>query len=261
MNRIVLGVEYHGANYAGWQRQHHRPSIQAILEKAVAKVADHPIALYCAGRTDAGVHATGQVVHFDTTAERPQIAWIRGVNANLPADIRVWWSRNVTDEFHARRSALSRRYFFVIFNRSISPGVLHRSVTWVRSPLNETLMQQGATYLLGKHDFTSFRTTQCQAKSPVRTIFDINVFRRKDKIILNISANAFLHHMVRNIAGTLIQIGQQKQPPSWVEEVLTAKNRQAAGITAPASGLYLAEVHYPSQFDIPFNDTPLWFLG
>lgn len=261
MQRIALGIEYDGANYSGWQRQHHKPSVQEHLEKALSKVASHPVIVFCAGRTDAGVHASGQVVHFDTAAIRQDPAWTRGVNSHLPKDIRVCWSKKVASTFDARRSALSRRYYFVIVNRPVPPGILHNAMTWVLPTLDVALMQEGAKYLLGEHDFSAFRASQCQAKSAVRTMHAIDVTRTEnDLILLDVTANAFLQHMVRNIAGTLIAVGQKKYPPSWIAEVLASKDRRKAGITAPPQGLYLVKVNYPSCFEIPTTEKSLYFL-
>jgi tRNA pseudouridine38-40 synthase len=253
MQRIALGIEYNGANYAGWQRQRHSPSIQAHIESALSKIAAHPVAVFCAGRTDAGVHASGQVLHFDTPSARPLIAWVRGVNAYLPSDIRVLWVKPVSSDFDARKSALSRRYCYIIANQPVSPGIMHKTITWVLSPLDAPLMQTGANFLLGNHDFSSFRAAQCQAKSPVRTLHDITITRKNEQIIVDVTANAFLHHMVRNIVGTLISVGQKKYPCAWIQDVLHAKDRRAAGLTAPSNGLYLVKVSYPDKFEIPLS--------
>lgn len=260
MQRIALGIEYDGANYSGWQKQHHCPSIQTHLEKALSQIATVPISVICAGRTDARVHASGQIIHFDTPVLRQNIAWIKGVNTHLPHDIRVLWAKEVDSAFNARRSAISRRYCYVIVNRPISPGILRQGASWVREALDETLMQEGAQYLLGTHDFNAFRATQCQAKSSVRNVTAINVKRQGSNIIIDISANAFLHHMVRNITGTLLMVGQKKYPPVWVKEVLASKDRKAAGFTAPPQGLYLIKVCYPSHFEIPEHPCLPWFL-
>lgn len=260
MQRIALGLEYNGANYSGWQRQNHRPSIQAQVETAIAKIADHIAPVFCAGRTDAGVHAYGQVLHFDTFSKRPEIAWVRGINSYLPKDIRVLWSKPVSMDFDARKSAFSRRYCYVIENRKTSPGILHDAITWILEPLDVTAMHKGSQFLLGQHDFSSFRAAGCQAKTPVRTIHDIKVYCKGERIILDITANAFLHHMVRNIVGTLIQVGRQQHPEGWIAEVLQAKDRRQAGMTAAANGLYLVDVCYSNKFFLPpFSHAP-WFL-
>ncbi|MBI2790426.1 MAG: tRNA pseudouridine(38-40) synthase TruA [Gammaproteobacteria bacterium] len=260
MQRIALGIEYDGSNYFGWQRQQHQPSIQAHVEFALSKVAAHPISVFCAGRTDAGVHAFGQVIHFDTQATRPEFAWLRGVNTYLPKDIRVMWCKLVESEFDARKSALWRRYCYVINNRSVCPGILNKAITWVLGELETSLMQIGAKHLIGSHDFSSFRGTHCQAKTATRTIHNIEIIRRKDTIIIDVKANAFLHHMVRNIVGTLIVVGQRKSPPEWIREVLHAKDRRAAGVMAPANGLYLVDVGYPTNFSLPKATSFPWFL-
>lgn len=261
MQRIALGVEYDGSRYFGWQRQLNNPSIQECLENAISKVADQPVTVFCAGRTDTGVHASNQVVHFETSAIRTPIAWIRGVNSYLPLDIRVCWQHDVPNDFDARKSALSRRYCYVMVNRAVSPGIMRHGVTWVLPPLNVQAMQKAADYLLGKHDFSSFRGAHCQAKTATRTILAIKIHSMGDNIILDITANAFLYHMVRNIVGTLMMVGQGKCEESWVRDVLTAKDRRLAGHTAPPSGLYLVDVRYPSHFNLPDPLRMPWFFA
>ncbi|MDM7322829.1 MAG: tRNA pseudouridine(38-40) synthase TruA [Gammaproteobacteria bacterium] len=245
--RIALGVEYQGTRYHGWQRQVGVDSIQARLEAAIASVAAHPIELVCAGRTDRGVHATVQVAHFETTARREPHAWQLGILANLPKDIGVLWVKAVGEGFHARFSATARQYRYVIYNRPNRPGLLYGRVTWQRKPLDAELMHKAAQHLVGTHDFTSFRGKDCQAKSPVRTLEWIRVTRDGDYLYLDVRANAFLHHMVRNIAGTLMQVGMGLKPPEWVVEVRNACLREAAGFTAPADGLYLVHIQYPQE--------------
>lgn len=261
MQRIALGIEYNGANYSGWQKQHHKPSIQEHIEFALFKIANHAIAVCCAGRTDAGVHASSQVIHFDTSAIRDDIAWIRGVNTYLPRDIRVCWVKKVPAHFNARRSALYRRYGYIILNRKAAPGIVHQGMTWILPSLDVHLMQQGAQYLVGTKDFAAFRAAQCQAKSSIRTVHKLTVTRQGDLIILDVIANAFLHHMVRNIAGTLIAVGLKKEPIEWVEGVLNSKERAQAGVTASPHGLYLMEVGYPDEFDIPSKGNYPWFFS
>lgn len=261
MQRMALGIEYDGANYYGWQRQAHKPSVQAHLEKALSKIAAHPIATFCAGRTDAGVHASGQVIHFETTAVRPVHAWIRGANAYLPPDIRVLWLRQVPEEFDARKSALARRYCYIIANQPVSPGILHRGVTWILPPLEVAAMQAAAQFLRGQHDFSSFRAAGCQAKTPVRTIQAFQIRQSGKYIVLDVIANAFLHHMVRNMAGSLILVGQHKQPVDWIQTVLQARDRRLAGSTAPPNGLYLTQVFYPDNYQIPLSPHVPWFLS
>lgn len=249
--RIALGIEYDGTGFSGWQRQSHRPSVQAILEAALSRVADHPVVITCAGRTDAGVHATHQVIHFDTVARRPSRAWVRGVNSNLPHDIRVTWMRAVSPEFHSRFAALARTYRYVILSRPV-PSALHRHrVAWTYRPLQLSAMRAAAQHLLGEHDFSSFRALACQARHPVRTVHCLDITRSGDYFYVDVTANAFLHHMVRNIAGVLLTIGTEAQPPRWSWEILQARDRRAGGVTAPAAGLYLVAVRYPQRFTIP----------
>jgi tRNA pseudouridine38-40 synthase len=249
--RIALGVEYDGSQFNGWQVQAHAPSVQETLEKALGRVAAQPVRVVCAGRTDTGVHALGQVVHFDTTVERTMRSWVLGANVNVPRSVAVLWARPVPDEFHARFAARARRYRYVILNRWVRPAVLDGRVTWERQPLEEAAMAEAAQCLLGTHDFSSFRTVACQAKHPVRTVQRLDVTRHGDFVVIDVVANAFLHHMVRNFAGTLMAVGRGDQEPSWVKAVLEARTRAAAGMTAPADGLYLVGVDYPITFPIP----------
>jgi tRNA pseudouridine38-40 synthase len=249
--RIALGVEYDGTDFHGWQRQRIGRTVQGCLEEALSRVADHQLAIVCAGRTDTGVHATEQVIHIDTAAVRHEKAWIRGGNANLPADIRIQWAREMDDTFHARFSARRRHYRYVIHNRPYPSAQLRDRTCWVYAGLDEARMRQAAIHLHGEHDFTSFRALACQAKHPVRTIYTLEVNRCGDFIYIDVVANAFLHHMVRCIAGVLIATGRGEASPEWVKRVLDARDRSAAGITAPASGLYLVAVHYPERFAIP----------
>ena len=249
--RIALGIEYDGANYYGWQRQKEVISVQQKLEEALSLIANHPVTVNCAGRTDSGVHGTGQVVHFETTANRKEVAWTLGVNANLPDDIAVRWMKQVDDTFHARFSATARRYRYIIYNASFRPGILRSGLSHYHHPLDEKLMQEAAQYIIGEQDFTSFRALHCQANSPIRTIEYIDITRRADFIIIDIKANAFLHHMVRNIAGSLIEVGRGKQPVDWLNTLLAFKDRSQAAATAKPGGLYLVEVDYPEHFELP----------
>lgn len=249
--RVACGVEYDGAGYSGWQAQPHASSVQAVVEKALSKVANHPVQLCCAGRTDAGVHATHQVVHFETTAGRREREWLLGSNANLPDDVTLTWVHGVDDDFHARFSAEARSYRYVILTREVPSALLRRRVTWVHERLDAERMQTGAGYLLGEHDFSSYRATACQARSPVRTVHRLDVSRQGDFIYLDIQANAFLHHMVRNIAGVLMAIGRGEQEPVWAQEILEHRDRARGGVTAPSGGLYLVGVQYPARFDLP----------
>jgi tRNA pseudouridine38-40 synthase len=249
--RIALGIEYDGRPYCGWQYQDHSPSVQAVVEQALSNVAAHPVRVICAGRTDTGVHAAEQVVHFETEVVRDDKAWVMGTNANLPKSVSVLWVRNVDDTFHARFSAIRRRYRYAIFNRPVRPAFLAGRVAFCFRPLNESRMQKAAQYLMGEHDFNAYRAVACQAKSPVRTVYQLDVTRRDELILIDIEANAFLHHMVRNIAGVLMAIGAGEQEPGWAKEVLEGRDRSLGGVTAPPDGLYLMEVVYPEMFGLP----------
>ncbi len=249
--RLALGVEYDGSHYAGWQRQQEVGSVQASLEQALSTVANHEVTVFCAGRTDAGVHATGQVVHFDTTALRKASAWTLGVNANLPDDIAIRWVKTVPNDFHARFSATARRYRYVIYNHRFRPAVLHQGVTQVHLPLDAEKMQRAGQCLLGENDFTSFRAVQCQSRSPWRNMLHLKVSRHGAYVVVDIKANAFVHHMVRNIVGSLVEIGCGNQPEDWMATLLAAKDRTLAAATAKAAGLYLVCVDYPEQVALP----------
>ncbi|WNC73501.1 tRNA pseudouridine(38-40) synthase TruA [Thalassotalea psychrophila] len=258
--RIALGIEYDGSNYCGWQRQNHVASVQEKLEKAISVVVNQPTEIVCAGRTDTGVHGTGQVVHFDSPVDRGDRAWTLGVNTNLPKDISVKWSQSVTEDFHARFSATARRYKYIIYNGTKRPAIFHKGLSHCHDHLDATLMHQAAQHLVGKHDFTSYRTVHCQSHSPVRTIIHCNVFRQGEYVVIDIKANAFLHHMVRNIAGSLMRVGRKIETVEWIDEVLAHKNRCKAGMTAPSGGLYFIEVDYPEQFNIPQTENGPLFL-
>jgi len=249
--RIALGIEYDGSHYCGWQLQDHCVSVQQRVEQALSRVADHPVRVSCAGRTDTGVHALGQVVHFDTEAQRPDHAWVLGSNANLPDDITILWARPVTPDFHARFSAVRRHYRYVIFNRTLRPAILAARVSWEYRPLALAPMQEAAAYLVGEHDFSAYRALACQAKSPVRRLYRLDVARHGEFVVLDLEANAFLHHMVRNIAGVLAKIGAGEAAPGWAREVLEQRDRTRGGVTASPHGLYFVTVQYPAQFDIP----------
>ncbi len=252
IRRIALGLEYNGADFRGFQVQKHDPqTVQGHLHQALSKVADEPIELVCAGRTDAGVHATNQVVHFDTLADRPAKAWTMGVNTKLPDRVAVHWACAMPMEFHARFSARSRTYRYIIQNTRTRPGIHNGLVTWDKRTLNLSAMREAAAQLVGEHDFSSFRAAQCQAKNPVRRIHYLEVIELEPYIVIEISANAFLHHMVRNIVGVLATIASGEKPLNWVNEVLAAKDRTQGGITAPAAGLYLVKVEYPAHFNLP----------
>lgn len=243
--RWALGVEYNGAPYQGWQSQPHGQTVQDVLEQALSQMAGEPIKVIAAGRTDTGVHATGQVVHFDTAAKRPSGAWVRGVNAFLPPSIAVVWAQPVSDDFHARFSAMARRYRYTLLNRPIRSPLHHQRSGWFHAPLDVSSMQQGGVYLLGEHDFSAFRAAECQAKSPIKTIEHLRLTQLDELIVLDIKANAFLHHMVRNIMGALVYVGSGRQPPNWMGDLLTHRNRSLAAPTFAPDGLCLVEVTYP----------------
>jgi len=251
--KVAAIVEYHGANFHGWQRQNHHPepTIQAALEDALSKIANEPISVVCAGRTDAGVHATTQVIHFETNAKRSSHNWVRGTNTQLPAGIAVRWIDEVNEDFHARFSATARRYRYLIYNHEVKQGLLHDQLTWCRFPLDEVKMNEAAQALLGEHDFTSYRAKHCQSRTPFRNIHSISVKRYGEIVMLEVQANAFLYHMIRNIAGVLIPIGVGDKPVEWCGELLAGKDRAVAGVTAPSAGLYFVGVDYPSHFEIP----------
>lgn len=249
--RYAAVVEYNGAYFHGWQHQAHQPellSVQAALEAALSIIANHPIRVHTAGRTDAGVHATCQVIHFDSPVQRSEYSWMMGANVNLPKGVALQWVGQVDQDFHARFKAQARRYRYIINNSPAKQALLHDQMTWWRYPLKEQLMHQAAQFLLGEHDFTSFRAKDCQAKSPIKTIHSISVQRLGRLVVLDIEGSGFLYHMVRNIVGTLLPIGEGHKPVSWLQEVLDCKDRSRAGITAPAAGLYFVGVAYPEPY-------------
>ncbi len=249
--RIALGVEYDGSRFSGWQIQDGERTVQGVVQQALSRVANHPVQVVCAGRTDAGVHATAQVVHFDTGAWRSERSWVFGANANLPKDVVILWAREVSDSFHARFSARRRRYRYIIFNRPVRPTFLAHRTSWEYRPLDEERMNRAARHLVGEHDFNAYRAVACQARSALRTVYRLDVERRGELLYLDVEANAFLHHMVRNIAGVLIAIGTGERPPEWAQQVLQSRDRRLGGVTAPPSGLYLAGVSYPDEFELP----------
>ena len=251
MARIAVGLEYEGTAYAGWQVQPAAPSVQAVTERALGRIADTPVALVCAGRTDAGVHALNQVAHFDTDAVRSLRSWVLGANSELPADVTLTWARPVPPHFHARFSAEARSYRYLILNRAARPALHAQRATWVHRRLDEAAMSRAAALLIGEHDFSAFRAAECQARSPVRRLTHLSVERRADWVVIEAQANAFLHHMVRNLAGLLIRVGKQDAAPEWAREVLEGRDRSRGAPTAPAAGLYLAGVRYPSAFGLP----------
>ena len=254
MNRIALGLEYDGTHFSGWQVQPGQRTVQAVLQQAIAQFLVLPeITVMAAGRTDAGVHASGQVVHLGTALERPLNAWVRGVNAHLPQDVAVRWALPVPSSFHARFSALGRAYRYTLYNHPVRAPLQRQQAAWAFRPLNETLMAQAAQSFIGTHDFSSFRSSECQAKTPVRSVRQLKVQRRGDFIYIDIEADAFLHHMVRNIVGTLVVVGQGKQPVAWVAQVLVARDRSCAAPTHAACGLSLVKVTYPPEYGLPDN--------
>lgn len=254
--RYALGVEYDGTDFHGWQFQDGVRTVQGCLEQALSRVADHPIRVHCAGRTDSGVHATGQIVHFDTQALRSERSWVLGTKVNLPSDVSVNWARLMPDAFHARYSAIGRQYRYLIVTRATRPAIQRNLAVWSHRPLDVSCMHEAGQALVGTHDFSSYRAQQCQAKSPVRTLTRLQVSRHGDQVVIELSADAFLHHMVRNIAGVLIAIGRGDQPVGWAGQVLDYRDRSLGGVTAPPQGLYLVRVTYPDTYDLPRSDFP-----
>ncbi len=254
--KIAMTVSYQGVNYCGWQAQKTDPSVQRTIECALSQMANHPVFIYCAGRTDKGVHASKQVIHFETSTMRENFQWIRGTNFYLPKDIRVLSVTIVDDEFHARFSAIARVYHYVIYNQAIDSVFLRELTTRCPHQLDLSSMQKAVQALLGEHDFSAFRGSRCQSLSPIRTMHSIDINRNSDFIFITLKANAFLHHMVRNIVGSLFEIGLGKRKPSWLEDILLSKDRRYAGVTAPAEGLYLADVIYPAPYFFPASPFP-----
>ena len=252
MTRYAFGIEYDGTAFMGWQRQPHEGrTVQAAVEEALAKVADHAVEVTCAGRTDAGVHASGQVIHFDTEARRELRGWLLGTNSNLPPDVSATWVREMPTAFHARFKATARQYRYVIINRDTRPALARTELTWMHRPLDEARMAAAARHLTGKHDFSAFRSVECQAKQPVRTLRRLDVRREGERVVIDALADGFLHHMVRNIAGVLMEVGQGKREPDWARQVLEGRDRTLGGVTAPANGLSLVAVEYPAEFQVP----------
>lgn len=260
MTRFALGLEYDGSQFHGWQRQSFLPSVQETLEVALSKVADAPVVTVCAGRTDTGVHATQQVVHFESEAIRCERAWVMGANTKLTHAIRVLWAREVPESFNARRSATSRRYRYVIYNHPLRPSLIRQYVSWCYRPLDVEKMAMASNYWIGEHDFSSFRAAGCQSRTAIRIMHSIRIVRVGDQVILEFVANAFLHHMVRNMVGVLLEIGMGHEEPAWALQVLEVRDRKQAGITAPATGLYLVEVQYPKHYGLPSLELGPWFL-
>lgn len=249
--RIALGIEYDGSAYNGWQRQKTGVGVQELIERAVSTVANHDVELVCAGRTDSGVHATGQVVHFDTTSERSSRGWLLGANSLLPDDVSLCWVRTVPVNFHARFSATARTYRYLILNRLVRSALFRQRTWWVYDALDDASMREAAAALLGEHDFSAFRAAGCQASTPTRDLQIMEVRRWGDWIGVTVRANAFLQHMVRNIVGLLVEIGRGDHPPSWALKVLNSRDRTAGGVAAPPHGLTLVGVDYPPAFDLP----------
>ena len=253
--RLALGIEYDGTDFPGWQRLAHATAIQTVVEEALGFVADHRVEVICAGRTDAGVHARCQVVHFDSASERSARGWTLGANSRLPVSVAVLWAQPVADDFHARYSARARRYRYRIVNRPVRAALDARRAAWERVPLDVDAMRAATPALIGEHDFTAFRTVACQAKSASRNVREIAIERAGEDVIIEIEANAFLHHMVRNIVGSLLPIGRGEQRPEWLAEVLAGRDRASAGPTAPAAGLTFLGPRYPPSWNLPAEVT------
>lgn len=249
--KIALGIEYKGKNFYGWQKQKNKRSIQNCLEKSLSKITSHKVNVFCAGRTDSGVHAIGQVVHFETNNYRKNTAWTLGLNKELPNDIAIRWAKKVPNTFHARFSAISRQYYYIIYNNRLRPALLHDNVTHIYHPLNIERMKNAAKYLIGENDFSSFRSIYCQSSTPYRNLIHIKIIQLDNYIFIDVKANSFLYHMVRIIVGTLIEIGSFRKKVSWIREILMSKDRHFAGPTVKPNGLYLVFVEYPIYFGIP----------
>jgi tRNA pseudouridine38-40 synthase len=259
--RIALGIEYHGGAFCGWQTQPAGCGVQDALERALSEIAGERISTICAGRTDAGVHALGQVVHFDCAVERPDTAWVRGTNTLLPPQAAVTWMQPVDDEFNARYAALERHYRYVLLSHPVRPALNQGGVGWFHVPLDVVAMREAAKYLVGEHDFTAFRSSECQAKSPIRELRRIEVRASGEYVIFEFAGNAFLHHMVRNLVGSLIYVGKGKYRPAWIAEVLASRDRAQAAPTFDAAGLYLAAVRYDAKWKLPAPERRAWFYG
>jgi len=251
VSRFAAIVQYQGADFCGFQRQKHSPSVQQELEQALSYVADCPVKIHCAGRTDTAVHASHQVIHFDTSAERSGYSWVQGANSQLPDSISLIWADKMSQDFHARFSAGARTYRYVIDNSPTRPAIMAAAVTWFKKPLDISLMQQSCEYLLGEQDFSAFRGSGCQSNSPWRNIHRANVYRRGNLVIFEITANAFLLHMVRNIVGSLLEVGTARQKPLWIQQLLAQGDRCKSAATAAPDGLYLVAVDYPARFGLP----------
>lgn len=256
MRRIALGLEYDGRTFFGWQIQPQVITVQSALEDALSRMAGHPVRAHAAGRTDAGVHGAMQVVHFDTDANRPLTAWVRGVNGFLPGEVAVLWAREVPDLFHSRFSARARHYRYLLLNHSVRPALLSGRVGWMHQALDLTAMREAAGLLLGEHDFSSFRAAECQAKTPVKNLMRLDIHADGNLLRLDFTANAFLHHMVRNIMGALLHVAKGNDPPGWITDLLLARDRSIAPPTFMPDGLYLSGVSYPDEFALPSLPQP-----
>ncbi len=260
MPRIALGLEYNGSTFCGWQTQPSGCAVQDTLERALAGIAGGKVATICAGRTDAGVHALAQVVHFDAAFERPDSAWVRGVNSLLPAGAVVLWARPVSDEFHARYTARERWYRYVLLSHPLRPALNDARVGWFHQPLDLARMQEAARLLIGERDFSAFRSAECQAKSPVRELRRLEIRKSGDYVIFELAANGFLHHMVRNIVGSLVYVGKGRHPPAWMGELLAGGDRRQAAPTLDAAGLYLVRVVYDPKWELPEAGRHEWYI-
>jgi len=249
--KYALGIEYRGTAYCGWQRQTHCDSVQQNLESALSFVANHPLELVCAGRTDSGVHAVEQVAHFESSAERSERAWVLGANCRLPRDIRIKWVHPVAEDFHARFAARARSYRYIVLNHTVPSALFHDMSAFEFRSLDHRVMHECAQVLVGEHDFSSFRAAGCQAKSTSRNVHEISVSREGDLVFLDIKANAFLYHMVRNIAGSLLAVGKGERNIGWFERVFKTRHRVLAAATAPAGGLYFLRDHYEDRYTLP----------
>jgi len=258
--RYALGIEYDGAGFFGWQRQSHASSVQQSVEDALGAVADHPVTVICAGRTDTGVHARGQVVHFDSPSERSERQWVLGINSNLPDAVRVLWVRAVDDSFHARFGAHSRSYRYSIMNRWVRPAIGVAYYGWCRDALDAGLMHEAAQSLSGRHDFSAFRSAGCSAQHAIREVSEISVTRQGDIVSIDITANAFLYHMVRNIVGSLIAVGRGEETVEWFNGVFKGGDRKLAGVTADAQGLCFMSVRYDPKYKLPEMIEPFSFV-
>jgi tRNA pseudouridine38-40 synthase len=256
--RFAIGLEYDGSGFLGWQVQRNEPTVQSCVQKALSSIANHDVPVTCSGRTDTGVHALCQVAHFDSDADRTERSWLLGANTLLPDQISLLWIRPVDETFHARFSAHARRYRYLILNRPIRPALGHGRFSWVRERLDQSLMDQGASALLGEHDFSAFRAASCQARHAVREVHEISVHRQGDLVVLDVVANGFLYHMVRNIAGSLLSVGKGERPPGWMKELLAARDRTLAAPTASPDGLYFVGARYPAAYNLPIETREHW---